>query len=112
MDIASEYYYPVIDCRKRYLILYGGRSSAKTHTIAQKMAKTTAGSIGSTIAELKQAQKDQKASRAKEKKAQANNAKWDDAMLQLKLKALGPIMKVLSYKQFWEGLNSISNVIA
>lgn len=35
---ASEWYIPILGCTKRYLLCFGGRSSAKTHTIAQKMA--------------------------------------------------------------------------
>lgn len=38
LAIASKYYNPVISSRHRYLVLMGGRSSAKSHTAAQKMA--------------------------------------------------------------------------
>ncbi len=35
---SSKYYTKVITSRKRYLVMYGGRSSAKSDTAAQKMA--------------------------------------------------------------------------
>lgn len=38
MDVSSKYFQPVSTSRKRYLILYGGRSSSKSYTAAQKMA--------------------------------------------------------------------------
>lgn len=34
---SSKYYIPIIKCRKRYMLLYGGRSSAKSDQAAQKM---------------------------------------------------------------------------
>lgn len=37
--LSSKYYKPIIFSRHRYCILYGGRSSAKSDTAAQKMIK-------------------------------------------------------------------------
>jgi phage terminase large subunit len=36
---SSKYFKPVLVSRHRYLLLYGGRSSSKSYTAAQKMAK-------------------------------------------------------------------------
>lgn len=38
MGASSKWYNPILASRHRYLVLYGGRSSAKSHSAAQKMA--------------------------------------------------------------------------
>jgi hypothetical protein len=60
--------------------------------IAQKMAKSTGSEIQQLMLDYKAKTKDEEANKKKQEKAKADQARFDDAFMFLKMKALMPIM--------------------